>query len=152
MLEEKEITKKVGRTLLAQKPRTPQIYFLPKIHKNQDPVPGRPIVSANNCPTERISAFADIFLKPMVQKSDSYVKDTSDFIRKVEGLESLTPTCIIGTLDVTSLYTNIPNDEGINCIYEMLKEERKGDINPKNETIKGILDLVLKSNNFQLNP
>ena len=34
MLEGKEISKKVGRTLLNKKVRTPQIYFLPKIHKN----------------------------------------------------------------------------------------------------------------------
>ena len=44
MLENKEITKKVAKTLLSQKPRTPQIYFLPKIHKNVDPPPAGPSV------------------------------------------------------------------------------------------------------------
>ena len=87
----------------------------------------------------------------MVQKSNSFVKDTTDFINKVESLEKLHQSSIIGTLDVTSLYTNIPNDEGIASIKNMLDTERLGDINPKNETLIELLGMVLKSNNFQFN-
>ena len=64
--------------------------------------PGKPIVSANDCATEKISAFADHFLNPMVKERQSYVKDTSDFIQKIEGLE-LSDDSILGTLDVISL-------------------------------------------------
>ena len=151
MVENKEITKKVAKSLISQKPRTPQIYFLPKIHKNVDPPPGRPICSANGCPTERISSMVDLFLKPLVQKSDSYVKDTTDFIKKVENIKNISSETIIGTLDVTSLYTNIPNDEGIEVISETLKRERKGEVNPKNESLVDLLEMVLKNNNFQFN-
>ena len=35
--------------------RTAQFYMLPKIHKDKINPPGRPIVSGNGCPTERIS-------------------------------------------------------------------------------------------------
>ncbi len=86
MMEEKEITPKMAGTLRNLKPRTPHIYFLPKIHKGVLPPPGRPVVSANGCPTEKISAFVDSFLKPMVPEIDSYVKDTTDFINKIESL------------------------------------------------------------------
>ena len=44
----------------------------------------------------------------------SYIHDTPDFLRKIAGIQKQVPnTAIIGTFDVTSLYTNIPKDEGI---------------------------------------
>jgi hypothetical protein len=61
---DKQISDKCRNYLLNTKPRTAQLYLLPKIHKNKTPVPGRPIVSANNSPTEKISQLADIFLQP----------------------------------------------------------------------------------------
>ena len=41
--------------LIINTPRTSSIYFLPKIHKPNNP--GRPIVSACSCPTELISSY-----------------------------------------------------------------------------------------------
>ena len=87
----------------------------------------------------------------MVKESKSFVQDTSDFIRKIESLDKLSKTSIIGTMDVTSLYTNIPNDEGISSIRRLLEKERDKEINPKNETLVRILEFVLKNNNFQFN-
>ena len=46
-----------ARNLVINTPRTSHIYFLPKIHKTNNP--GRPIVSACSCPTELISSFLD---------------------------------------------------------------------------------------------
>ena len=76
-----EITERVARYLVTEEPRTPQLYLLPKFHKNINPVPGRPIVSANESPTERISAFVDHFLSPIVQTGCSYIWDMGDFLR-----------------------------------------------------------------------
>ena len=61
-----EIGKKCADYLKTAQPRTSQLYLLPKIHKKTSPVPGRPIVSANNSPTERISQLVDHFLQPLV--------------------------------------------------------------------------------------
>ena len=44
-------------SLIITTPRTSCIYFLPKIHKPNNP--GRPIVSACSCPTELISSYLD---------------------------------------------------------------------------------------------
>ncbi|PIK54128.1 hypothetical protein BSL78_08969 [Apostichopus japonicus] len=45
---------------------------------------------------------------------NSYIHDTPDFLRKLEDIKNQIPsTAIIGTFDVTSLYTNIPHAEGI---------------------------------------
>ena len=60
---------------------TPQMYLLPKIHKGVTPPPGRPIISANGCPTERISEFVDHFLNPSCQELRSYLKDTTHFLK-----------------------------------------------------------------------
>ncbi len=60
------------------KNRTANFYFLPKIHKKV--VKGRPIISGNGCPTEKLSAFVDDHIKCFVKQLPSYVKDTTDFI------------------------------------------------------------------------
>ena len=67
--------------LKCKNPRTPVFYMLPKIHKKDNS--GRPIVSQTNGPTEKISQFLDHFLKPIAAKTDSYLKDTSDFLKKL---------------------------------------------------------------------
>ncbi len=43
------------------KNRTAYFYFHPRIHKKE--VIGRPIISSNGCPTEKISAFVDDHIK-----------------------------------------------------------------------------------------
>ena len=54
-------------------PRTSCIYFLPKIHKPNNP--GRPIVSACSCPTELIYSYLDKIMVPLVKTLPSYTKD-----------------------------------------------------------------------------
>ena len=90
---------------------------LAKIHKGTLPPPGRPIVSANGCPTEKISALVDIYLRPYLQQVRSYLKDTTDFLNKLKALGDIPRDAILGTMDVTSLYTNIPNCKGYLSIY-----------------------------------
>ena len=61
--------------LIITTPRTSCIYFLPKIHKPNNP--GRPIVSACSCPTELISSYLDKIMPPIVRSLPSYVKEQS---------------------------------------------------------------------------
>ena len=46
-------------------PTTSCFYFLPKIHKPNNP--GRPIVSACSCPTQLISSYLDKVMVPIVK-------------------------------------------------------------------------------------
>ena len=87
--------------------------MLPKIHKKD--IPGRPICSSNGHPTERISQFVDHHIRKYVSELPSYVRDTQHFISKLKLLNSLPEGSILATMDITSLYTNIPNKEGIDC-------------------------------------
>ena len=60
--------------LIITTPRTLCIYFLPKIHKPNNP--GRPIVSACSCPTELISSYLDKIMAPIARSLPSYIKDS----------------------------------------------------------------------------
>ena len=132
--------------------RTSQMYFLPKIHKNLNPPPGRPIVSANGCPTEKISQFVDHFLNPTTFTLPSYVKDTTHFLLKLSNLGRLPLNCLLVTMDVTSLYTNINTDIGINAARRTLERTRRDpNLKPSNATLLKLLELVLCRNNFQFN-
>ena len=75
----------------------------------------RKIVSRNGGPTERISSFIDSLLQPIAKKQESYIKDTTDFVRFIENTP-IPDNAIIATLDVCSLYTNIPQEEGIKVV------------------------------------
>ena len=106
--------------LVPHRSRPARFYILPKIHKNKDDPPGRPIVSASSHPTERISEFVDYQLNPSVPKLPSYIKDTTHFLRKLDSLPELPDGCLLVTLDVSSLYTNIPHKEGIHACRNWL--------------------------------
>ena len=55
------------------------------------------------------------------------------------------------TLDITSLYTNIPHNEGIQSIKEMLAIHKPPDSLPQNSYIKELLEVVLPNNHFEFN-
>ena len=148
MLKSKEIDSKCAEYLITENPRTANFYLLPKIHKGTIPPPGRPIVSANDCPTERISQFVDHFIQPLIPILKSYIKDSGHFLWLLDNLQ-LPPNTILCTLDVTSLYTNIPNSEGIAAVRQQLAQHRHPFENPTNHSICELLRLVLTCNNFQ---
>ncbi len=146
-----EIGEKCYNYLYVENPRTALFYLLPKIHKGILPPPGRPILSANDCPTERISEFVDFFLRPLVEKLPSYIKDTTDLIVKLAALGTPPPNCLLVTLDVVALYPNIPILGGMRAIWPMLTQSRPQAQHPTNTSIMRLLELVLRKNNFEFN-
>ena len=90
-------------------PRTQKMYLLKKVHKNPHGI--RPIVSGCSGPTEKISAFLDHYLKPLVPLMPSYIRDSGHIISILEST-SFPQDCLLVTIDVSSLYLNIPQDEG----------------------------------------
>ena len=84
-----------------------------KIHK-KTPV-GRPFFSVSSGPTERISSFVDSLLQPVAIKQESYIKGTTDFINFIENTQ-IPDNVVQARLDVSSLYTNIPQEEGIDVV------------------------------------
>lgn len=110
----------------------PYFYHIPKLHKDDNatsaaiakgaripPKAGRPIVSGIGWVTERISIWIDDKLQTAVKRLPAFVQGTSDFILAIEELTNLPTNCKLVTGDVTSLYTNIPNEDGIDAMTYM---------------------------------
>ena len=129
--------------LTPEDPKPGRFYLLPKIHK--ETIPGRPIVSANGLPTEKISEFIDFHLRPFFENLPSHIKDTTDYLKKMENLTIPENTTLV-TMDVTSLYTNIPHDDGIAACRKIW--EQRTDQELLTECLVEMLTLVLKNNNF----
>ena len=108
---------------LSLNPNPPQIpVFYTLTTKIRKPTPvGRPIISGCDGPTERISAFVDHLIQLIAQKQASYLKDTTDFLNFIEKTK-LPKSTILASMDVTSLYTKIPQEKGITTVSEAYKE------------------------------
>ncbi len=146
------ISTQVADYLKLKNPRTPLFYTLPNIHKkNIRPPPGRLILSSNDSPTKRISAFVDHFIQVYVPMMDSYLKDTTENIRKVESIGILPNRTLFVTLDVKSLYTNIPQWKGLAVIHRLLNSKRPGNVLLIHQDIMRLLHLVLTLNHFEFN-
>ena len=141
------ISEKNAVYLTVDQPKPGRFYLLPKIHKAGNP--GRPIVSANGHPTEKISEFVDLHLQPHVQNLPSYLQDTTDFLRKQDAMGPLPPETLLVSMDVTSLYTNIPHEDGIKACEEVWETRTVKD--PPTQILIKLLTLVLKCNNFEFN-
>ena len=102
------------------------------IHKPGNP---RPIVSANGHPTEKISEFISYRL--------SYL------LNKLKDLDVLPANAILVTLDVPSLYTNIPTNEGIDTCRMFL--DKRTDKSVPTESICDLMRIILTMNNFVFN-
>ncbi len=152
MLDKGELSEKVMKGLQNMSPKTAQMYVLPKIHKNKvnGVYPSRPIISGIGNATEKISHFVDEHLKPLVPLIDSFVRDTTDFISKIESISDLPDRYFLVTLDVTSLYTNIPNHEGLVAVAKTL-QRHKPKFRASYSSLLELLKLVLHSNNFEFN-
>ena len=144
-----EIDEKCYDFLKVDKERASLFYMLPKIHKRLDNPPGRPIVSGNGCPTEKISQLVDFFLQPTVPALPSYVQDTTHFLSKLNDLGTLPEGSLLVTMDVASLYTNIPNEQGIEAVRDTLSRLRPVTDKPSTEHILTMLRKVLTMNNFE---
>jgi hypothetical protein len=133
--------------LKPDKPKVGRIYLLPKIHKVNNP--GRPIVSANGHPTEKISEFVDFHLRPHVDALPSHLKDTTDYLQKMESMNPFPSGTFFDSMDVTSLCTNIPHNDGIAACREVWDQRAVKE--PPTECLVQLLTLVLKHNNFTFN-
>ena len=143
----KLLSEQTAKALMVEAPKTAKFYMLPKVHKEGNP--GRPIINAIGNPTSSIAEFVDFHLQPIAEKQRSYVKDTGDFLRKITQMKNLPKDAILVTMDVASLYTNIPHSEGINAAAHALEKRQNPSVSTR--VLLKFLSLVLYLNNFTFN-
>ena len=126
-----------------------KLYLLPKIHKRLYNVPGRPVISNCGTPTEKCSEFLDFHLKPVMQNSWSYLKDSGDFLKKMENIDSIPEDTLLVTADVVGLYPSIPHTAGLAALRDAL-DKREAKKIPTEDLVK-MAEFVLKNNYFEFN-
>lgn len=118
-VKKKYITKQKGGSLTTHFARTPRAYGLPKVHKPQ--LGWRLIVDSTGGPTYSLARFLSDILKNVVGKTQHYVKDSWSFVEELKEFR-IPNNYILISLDVISLFTNIPTDLVITTCEEKWDE------------------------------
>ena len=85
-----------------------------------------------------------------MKEQQSYIKDTTQFINFIE--ETKVPqNAILVSMDVTSLYTNIPQEEGITTICHAYDTFYTATPPIPTHYLREMLRLMLQENSFQFN-
>ena len=85
-------------------------------------------------------------------KLRSYIRDTTHFLQKISTINDLPVNTLLVTLDVESLYTNIPHTYGLQAAKDTLNATRTfKNVQPSNNTLIKLLEMVLTKINFQFN-
>ncbi len=135
----------------ADKAELAHLYFLPKAHKPGTPL--RPIVAGLKSPTIKISKWLDSILRPLF---DQMAAETSilNGVQLISILEkwserNLGRNTLFLTMDVSDLYTMVPQEGGIQAIKKMLRTFQIDQIQGvKTSTILLLARYVMKNNYF----
>ena len=104
----------IGRLLSPTTPNMPYMTAYPKLHK--DPVKARPVISNVRAPHSRSSKWASNILSDYVGLiSGAHMKNTREFH---ERLRRCTKKGRLLSLDVKSLFTNVPVEEAIDVVRQ----------------------------------
>ena len=166
---ENNLTKNEKKYLTEFDHKTSNFYGLPKIHKStlikeaintqkseyieiKSPtdLKFRPIVAGTSSPTQHLSNLIDILLQKFITKMESYVRDDIDFLNHIPS--QVEPHTTLSTFDITSLYSNIPNELGTEAIYYWLNQYPEL-LHPRFDpefVLEGI-KIILENNTFNFN-
>lgn len=151
LVTKRHLTKEQGKYLKGQAPHRHRLfYMLPKIHKpqekwNNNTPPGRPIVSDCSSESYGVAEYIDSFLTPLSNRHPSYLKDTTDFINKLDQT-IINEECKLFTMDVGSLYTNIETPLGLKAVKKWF--QKYPDPNRPEEELLKLLEISLTKNDF----
>ncbi|XP_042893334.1 uncharacterized protein LOC122267343 [Penaeus japonicus] len=106
----------VYNCLFASGSRPGVLYGLPKIHKTGNPI--RPIISSIGTFNYNLAKFLVPLLTPLT-KNDYTVENTTDFVKEITTVKIKGPV-VMASVDVQSLFTNVPLEETTNLIVRKL--------------------------------
>ena len=133
--------------LVPKLPKPGKLKGNPKVHKAGNPY--RCIVSCIGTATENMAEVAEKELETYMTTSPSYIKDTTDFLNKVQEIGEVTDQTILFSMDVVKLYPSIPRKEEIEACKEALNLRSNPSI--PTEAVIDMIKLVLEINIFYFN-
>ena len=77
-------------------------------------------MSSCGTPTEKVSEYLDYILKPIMQDSWSYIKDSGDFLKKIKSIGKIPEGAILVTADVIGLYPSISHGAYLEALRKRL--------------------------------
>ncbi|CAF3764840.1 unnamed protein product [Adineta steineri] len=130
------------------------LYYLPKAHKPRKPL--RPIISGLKDPTLKIFTFLDKTLRPLFDKiaATRTVSNGFELLKKVQQWSTINmkQETVLCTIDVTDLYTMIPQVEGVLSLKQMLDYLNLNQVNDlKTEVIIQLANFIMNNNYFKYN-
>ena len=105
-------------------------------------IPGRLVISNCVTPSEKVLEFLDSQLKPVMQSTQSYIKDSGDFIKKIKNIS--TKDSILVTADVVRLYHSISHEAELKALEKSLSNRTNKKVSIKDLGFKW-LKLFLKT-------
>ena len=108
-----------------------------------------PIVSGIGTLTEYVSAFVDRDVQTLQANIPSYIKDTTDFLNKLNHFDDLPDSTILVTLDATALYSSIPHNDVIGACKKYLDGRAQSTTNC--EDVCQLSKFILENNVFSIN-
>ncbi|CAF1208252.1 unnamed protein product [Rotaria sordida] len=114
------------------------LFCNPKIHKEGMPL--RPIISTNNSYNYKLAKYLTKLVEDARQKPKSYVKDSFSFARLIQ-LKQPAANDIMISLDVESLFTNVPVYEAVELAIKIIIDKKKIDKNYTKLTAKDLRNL-----------
>ena len=143
----RKIPRKIYLQLSTQTCKTQSFYHLIKTHKTELKI--RPIVSGSGGPFDRLGWFLQQIIKPLLNVVSSHLFSTGQLL---QSLQQLTQAEMANTtpfsLDIVSMYTNIPVDEGIAIITSYLRENKCNLYGLQIDNIHELLFFILHHNIF----
>ena len=96
-----------------------------------------------------MAQYIDHFLKPIVSRQQSYIKDSFHFLEKICQITLETPQTFLVTCDVENMYTNKDKTIGLKTVAHFF--QTYPDIRRPDKEILQLLEVSLKNNDFFFN-
>ncbi|RYX84500.1 hypothetical protein EON73_03315, partial [bacterium] len=135
------------RSLHVSNPSIPRLYTQLKLHKPGRKV--RPITPNINSPTEKLAKWLLRYFNSLPIKFETAsIKNSIDFVREAREVTIENDELIV-SFDAESLYTNIPMDETMICLRDLLTMNHV--IEEEVNELVGLTELCMKESYFQCN-
>ncbi|XP_064461588.1 uncharacterized protein LOC135371468 [Ornithodoros turicata] len=108
------------RRLFSSDGASPRIYGLPKIHEPGCPL--RPIVSFIGSPTYNLSKYLVELVTPVTGNNNLTVRNSKEFVEVVR-TQAPSNNDVMVSLDVVSLFTNVPKDLAVQVAEDRLRKD-----------------------------